>query len=201
MSYAMVPTSERKRRHEILQGKNVYPLDGRCVQGQERRTLVVSYGSLALGPALFVAFVLPSLVERAPHGWLFALFLPLLVLAAVASLSATSLRDPGILPRGAFLPEEIVADAVSLDMLKQNKYVFFLFLLCAFVFWGLYQSKTAQYRVFGRSVYRPVDVNGCTVNQKFCYTCKRFRPPRTHHCSDCDNCIDRFDHRNATPLY
>jgi len=40
----------------------------------------------------------------------------------------------------------------------------------------------------------PCTLNGLTVNMTFCDTCKLYRPPRAHHCRDCDCCILEFDH-------
>ena len=37
-------------------------------------------------------------------------------------------------------------------------------------------------------------IDGHILQLNYCYTCNIFRPPRTSHCSRCDNCVERFDH-------
>ena len=41
---------------------------------------------------------------------------------------------------------------------------------------------------------REVAVNGHTVAVRYNDTCHFYQPPRAHHCSVNDNCIERFDH-------
>ncbi|XP_030320328.1 palmitoyltransferase ZDHHC18 isoform X4 [Calypte anna] len=108
----------------------------------------------------------------ARHSGVFALTLVLILATsglffAFDCLLQTSFRDPGILPRAT--PSE----AADLEKQIDN---------------------------MGNSSYRPpartmeVVINKYVVKLKYCYTCKMFRPPRTSHCSVCDNCVERFDH-------
>jgi len=39
-----------------------------------------------------------------------------------------------------------------------------------------------------------MNIKGHMVNLNYCYTCFHFRPPRTSHCAECDNCVEIFDH-------
>ena len=39
-----------------------------------------------------------------------------------------------------------------------------------------------------------MNIKGHIINLNYCYTCFHFRPPRTSHCAECDNCVEKFDH-------
>jgi len=76
------------------------------------------------------------------------------------------------------------------------------FLLASFVNPGIVprnecipkELKSDQLDLQGKPLHRFLTINGVTVKQKFCNTCNIFRPPRSKHCSFCDNCVLRFDH-------
>ncbi|KAK3525253.1 hypothetical protein QTP86_024933 [Hemibagrus guttatus] len=87
----------------------------------------------------------------------------------VISLLQTSFSDPGILPRAT--PEE----AADIEKQIDNP-----------------NGCTSSYRPPPRT--KEVVINQRAVKLKYCFTCKIFRPPRTSHCSLCDNCVERFDH-------
>ncbi|KAM9354628.1 palmitoyltransferase ZDHHC14-like [Pholidichthys leucotaenia] len=89
----------------------------------------------------------------------------ILFIFVMLTLFRASFSDPGVLPRAT--PDEAADLERSVDSVGCSKP----------------PPRT-----------REVLINGQTVKLKYCFTCKIFRPPRTSHCSLCDNCVERFDH-------
>ena len=88
-------------------------------------------------------------------------------------LLLTSGRDPGIVPRNSRPPEfDETCDIPTPSMEWIN--------------------GTTPHLKLPRT--KDIVVNGHIVKVKFCNTCLLYRPPRTSHCSICDNCVQRFDH-------
>ena len=104
-----------------------------------------------------------------------------LFLFVLLTLLRTSFSDPGILPRAT--PDE----AVELEKQRGEWR------------WGSSCWKSLTLSSWADAAAdagcRPppraleVLVNQQAVKLKYCCTCRMFRPPRTSHCSLCDNCV------------
>nr|XP_040021496.1 palmitoyltransferase ZDHHC18a isoform X1 [Gasterosteus aculeatus aculeatus] len=154
-----------RRKWEVFPGKNRFFCDGRIILARQSGILPVTLGLIVVTCGLFFAFDCPFLVTH------LTVFIPViggvLSLFVVTSLLRTSFTDPGILPRAT--PDE------AADIEKQ-----------------IDNSGSSTYRPPPRT--KEILINQQVVKLKYCFTCKMFRPPRTSHCSLCDNCVERFDH-------
>ena len=59
---------------------------------------------------------------------------------------------------------------------------------------GILQKQKANLNNKINKVNIKSRIGGHLMILNYCYTCQIFRPPRTSHCSRCDNCVERFDH-------
>nr|XP_020464149.1 palmitoyltransferase ZDHHC18-like isoform X2 [Monopterus albus] len=154
-----------RRKWEVFPGKNRFLCDGRFILARQSGVLPLTLGLIIVTCCLFFAFDCPFLVEH------LTVFIPviggMLFLFVTISLLRTSFTDPGILPRAT--PDE------AADIEKQ-----------------IDTSGSSTYRPPPRT--KEILINQQVVKLKYCFTCKMFRPPRTSHCSLCDNCVERFDH-------
>ncbi|XP_043573416.1 palmitoyltransferase ZDHHC18-like isoform X1 [Chiloscyllium plagiosum] len=155
----------RRRKWESFAGKNRFFCGGRLMSGRQSGAFYLTLGLIFSTSGLFFGFDCPYLTENLTLA--IPIIAGLLFVFVVSTLLHTSFTDPGILPRAT--PDE----AADLERQIDNS---------------------------GGSGYRPpprtkeVVINGQTVKLKYCFSCKMFRPPRTSHCSLCDNCVERFDH-------
>uniref|UniRef100_A0A8B9KB42 Palmitoyltransferase n=1 Tax=Astyanax mexicanus TaxID=7994 RepID=A0A8B9KB42_ASTMX len=157
-----------KRKWEVFPGKNRFYCDGRIIVARQSGVLPLTVGLILVTSGLFFIFDCPFLVKHLT-GCIPVIGGVLFVLVFI-SLLQTSFTDPGILPRAT--PEE------AADIEKQID--------------NPTGSSSSSYRPPPRT--KEVVINQQVVKLKYCFTCKIFRPPRTSHCSLCDNCVERFDH-------
>ncbi|XP_072535929.1 palmitoyltransferase ZDHHC18a isoform X2 [Salminus brasiliensis] len=154
-----------RRKWEVFPGRNRFYCDGRIIVARQCGVLPLTLGLILLTSGLFFMFDCPFLVANLTV--CIPVIAGVLFLVVVITLLQTSFTDPGILPRA--LPEE----AADIERQIDN-------------------SGSGTYRPPPRT--KEILINGQVVKLKYCFTCKMFRPPRTSHCSLCDNCVERFDH-------
>ncbi|MCJ8728120.1 hypothetical protein PDJAM_G00000610 [Pangasius djambal] len=154
-----------RRKWEVFPGKNRFYCNGRIIVARQCGVLPLTLSLIVLTTALFFTFDCPFLVAHLTV--CIPVIAGVLFLFVIITLLRTSFTDPGILPRA--LPEE----AADIERQIDN-------------------CGSATYRPPPRT--KEILINGQLVKLKYCFTCKMFRPPRTSHCSLCDNCVERFDH-------
>ncbi|KAJ3684580.1 hypothetical protein LUZ61_013744 [Rhynchospora tenuis] len=180
----MEPSSNRRRLYQVWKGSNRFACGGRLIFGPDVGSIFLSM-ILITGPLIALCCqVITKITKTDASGQTnlsgnHILGLPVLivtVLLGIADLTfllLTSSRDPGIVPRNSRPPEaEEVFDAAS----ASTEWV----------------NAASPHLRLPRT--KDVIVNGYTVKVKYCDTCLLYRPPRTSHCSICNNCVQKFDH-------
>eukprot|EP00755_Sulcionema_specki_P001270 Sspe_Gene.116615::Locus_106246_Transcript_1_1_Confidence_1.000_Length_1103::g.116615::m.116615/K16675/ZDHHC9_14_18; palmitoyltransferase ZDHHC9/14/18 len=95
-----------------------------------------------------------------------------LVIIPAAMMLLANCIDPGVVPRGKQLP--------TFPSHLPNKA-------------PAYVAKTVNGLMISKDDWVVEDSDGLTV-WRWCHTCRIHRPPRAAHCSNCDWCVEEFDH-------
>ena len=139
-----------KRVWETWPGTHRFCCNGRVMAGPDFGVTLFAAGLKTFVSAAFWLLVCPSFGAGVLAGSI------VLWVLAMGFMLATSLTDPGIIPRNPFMDDAEAA---------------------------LQANST-----------RSIEIKGVTVQLKWCTTCHIWRPPRAAHCSECDVCVERFDH-------
>ncbi|XP_054995116.1 palmitoyltransferase ZDHHC18 isoform X2 [Sorex araneus] len=154
-----------QRKWEVFPGRNRFYCGGRLMLAGHGGVFALTLLLIVATTILFFVFDCPFLAHHLTPA--IPVIAAILFFFVMSCLLQTSFTDPGILPRAT------VYEAAALEKQIDN-------------------TGSSTYRPPPRT--REVMINGQMVKLKYCFTCKMFRPPRTSHCSVCDNCVERFDH-------
>ncbi|XP_071955187.1 palmitoyltransferase ZDHHC18-B-like isoform X1 [Antedon mediterranea] len=156
-----------KRKWEVFPGRNHFYCDGRIMMARQKGIFYLTLGLIVVTSGLFFAFDCVYLWKTVSEA--IPVIGVLLFLFVISTLLRTSFSDPGVIPRAS--AEEEAATERQIEAQTQ---------------------QTGTYRPPSR--FKEVVINGQNIKLKYCFTCKIFRPPRSSHCSLCDNCVENFDH-------
>lgn len=154
------------RKWRYHEGRNRFFCDGRIYMSKEVSLLFLTLFLIITVTGLFLSFDGPYLFKNVSPA--IPIIVSILFIFVITCLLKTSLTEPGIIPR-----------ATSREVIEID-----------------HQNEEGGGGGGGRNVRQPktITINGIHFKLKYCNTCRIYRPPRSSHCSICDNCILNFDH-------
>lgn len=166
--------SKPEKRYKVWPGNNRFYCCGNVVMAKQNQYFLLTLFLITSVSSLFWAFDCRLTLYELSGGIAIVVISGVLFSAVMIFLFITSFSDPGIIPRAS--KEE------------QNKMEQLL----------LEEENRLGNNTFIPSSHQPsprlANINGHDIKLKFCVTCRIYRPPRTSHCSICNNCVQRFDH-------
>ncbi|KAK8951694.1 putative S-acyltransferase [Platanthera zijinensis] len=172
--------------YRVWKGNNRFFCGGRCIFGPDVASVFLSV-LLIIGPIITFCYQIISKIHNRAKlhegdlidGHHHLLSFPILIVTLIIMLSdlsfllLTASRDPGIVPR----------NAQSMESSDTSDF-----------------NTPSMEWINGRTLHmklprtKDIIINGFSVKIKYCDTCLLYRPPRTSHCSVCNNCVQKFDH-------
>jgi palmitoyltransferase ZDHHC9/14/18 len=159
--------SSDMRLYEDWPSNNKFHCKGRLIYGPDRLYFALSALGVIGGGALFVAGTTPELLrgDVLPPVWTY-LFLPVFLILWFVAISSHFAV--------AYMDPGIIPRAPAPSL----------------------PDTTDPYRIAASqpAASKVITVNKIPVTLKWCPTCNIYRPPRSTHCSTCDNCVYKMDH-------
>lgn len=165
------------KNYQYYAGNMHFFFGGRLLNARLKPQPVITALLVILPAALFFGFSAPFLWKRVSPA--LPIIFAYLFYLTMSSFFRAALSDPGILPRNLHPhppnPEE-----------ERDPYVA--------------GPPTTNWVMVKNSLPAASDPEGLQhtgaleVPRKFCDSCKIWRPLRTHHCRDCDGCVETHDH-------
>ncbi|KAJ3676574.1 hypothetical protein LUZ60_003986 [Juncus effusus] len=176
---------KQRRLYQVWKGSNKFACGGRLIFGPDVASVFLSTLLIA---APLIALCIQTITKMQNHeksGLTYQhqvniLGLPVLIITIIIGIAdltfllLTSSRDPGIVPRNSRPPEPDSPTEMTTSPSME------------------WVNTASPHIRLPRT--RDVLVNGFVVKVKYCDTCLLYRPPRTSHCSICNNCVQKFDH-------